>query len=70
LLLVAGTRDPFCSADAFTAFTARLPWATARLIEDADHFFFGKLFPLGQAMAGWARELAAAGDPRGRRRAS
>ncbi len=26
-----------------------------RIIEGADHFFFGKLFPLGTAVEGWLR---------------
>jgi hypothetical protein len=26
------------------------------LIDGADHFFLGKLFPLGEVVGGWARE--------------
>jgi hypothetical protein len=25
------------------------------VVEGADHFFFGKLFPLGEALGRWAR---------------
>jgi alpha/beta superfamily hydrolase len=60
-LVVAGTRDQYCPPDDFARFTAGRPWVTATAIEGADHFFFGKLFPLGEAVAEWAGRL-----PRGR----
>jgi alpha/beta superfamily hydrolase len=63
-LLVAGTRDQYCPPDEFARFTAARPWITAAPIEGADHFFFGKLFPLGEAVTEWARHL-----PRGGRAA-
>jgi len=56
-LMVAGTKDPYCPPDDFARLTARFPWVTATTIEDADHFFFGKLFPLGQAVAKWTQRL-------------
>jgi uncharacterized protein len=56
-LAVAGTRDQYCPPDEFARFTAARPWIKASAIEGADHFFFGKLFPLGEAVTGWAREL-------------
>ena len=56
-LVVAGTRDQYCPPDDFARFTAGRPWVTATAIEGADHFFFGKLFPLGEAVAEWARRL-------------
>jgi hypothetical protein len=31
-----------------------------RVVEGADHFFFGKLFPLGEAIGAWARRLGPA----------
>jgi alpha/beta superfamily hydrolase len=61
LHLAAGTRDQFCPLDRFQALAARLPWATATVIDGADHFFFGKLFPLGQAITAFAQNLAAQG---------
>jgi uncharacterized protein len=60
-LVVAGTRDQYCPPDDFARFTAARPWLDAVTIEGADHFFFGKLFPLGTAVTEWARRL-----PRGR----
>src|SRR5436309_524389 len=54
-LMVAGTADTYCPADEFRKLEARFPWIETVSIEGADHFFFGKLFPLGQAVAEWAR---------------
>ncbi len=56
-LMVAGTRDQYCPPDDFARFTAARPWITPAAIEGADHFFFGKLFPLGEAVTEWARRL-------------
>jgi uncharacterized protein len=57
LLLVTGSRDPYCPLDAFQVLAGRLPWATARVIDGADHFFFGRLHPLGEAVRGFAHEF-------------
>ena len=57
-LVVAGTRDQYCPVEALEAFARRIPGARSAIIEGADHFFFGKLFPLGEALAAWAREWA------------
>jgi len=57
LLVVAGTNDEICPADALGRLTATLPRATVHLIEGANHFFFGKLYPLGEAVSAWARLL-------------
>src|SRR5499433_841388 len=54
-LAVAGTRDQYCPPDEFARFTAARPWMKAVTIEGADHFFFGKLFPLGEAVNEWAQ---------------
>src|SRR3989442_9911921 len=54
-LMAAGTADPYCPADAFAKLGARFPWVETATVDGADHFFFGKLFPLGQAVAEWAR---------------
>jgi len=56
-LAVAGTRDQYCPLDAFEQFMAARPWLIGATVDGADHFFFGRLFPLGEAVAGWARRL-------------
>ena len=56
-LVVVGTQDQYCPHDDFARFTAARPWVTATTVEGADHFFFGKLFPLSKAVAAWARRL-------------
>src|SRR3989449_4501512 len=63
-LAVAGSVDPYCPAGDFQRFTARFAWVTPAVIEGADHFFFGKLYPLGEAVGGWARGWIAAGKRR------
>ena len=52
VLLVAGTRDTYCPVEAFHRL-AEATGAEERIIEGADHFFFGKLYPLGEAVAAW-----------------
>jgi uncharacterized protein len=56
-LVVAGTADPYCPPDGVARLTASVPTLNAVAIEGADHFFFGKLFPLSQAIDTWARQL-------------
>lgn len=58
VLLVSGTRDPYCPQRDLVALAARLPAARVDAVEDADHFFFGKLFPLGEAIRTWSRRWA------------
>jgi alpha/beta superfamily hydrolase len=53
LLVVAGTRDPYCPVADLDRLAARLPQGSVARIEAADHFFFGKLFPLGEAIRHW-----------------
>ena len=55
VLLVAGTRDPYCPIEDLEALAGRAPSAQRTAIDGADHFFFGKLFPLGEAIRGWTR---------------
>jgi alpha/beta superfamily hydrolase len=55
LLVVSGTRDQYCPPSALATLTERVPSAQVRIVDGADHFFLGKLFPLGEAVAGWAR---------------
>ena len=59
LLVVAGTADQYCPIDALERLAKSLPQATVRTVDGADHFFFGKLFPLGEIVAAWARAVAA-----------
>ncbi|PYM91028.1 MAG: alpha/beta hydrolase [Candidatus Rokuibacteriota bacterium] len=54
-LMVAGTADSYCPVDDFRKLEARFPWVETVAVEGADHFFFGKVFPLGQAVAEWTR---------------
>jgi hypothetical protein len=56
LLLTAGTRDDYCPAAALHQL-AEQSGAQARVIEGADHFFFGKLYPLGEAIAAWLASI-------------
>jgi len=54
-LLVAGSEDQYCPADQLRALAGRVPGTEVKVIEGADHFFFGKLYPLGQAVLSWTR---------------
>jgi alpha/beta superfamily hydrolase len=58
VLLVAGTHDPYCPQPGLAALSERLPGARIETVEGADHFFFGKLFPLGEAVRNWTRRWA------------
>jgi alpha/beta superfamily hydrolase len=58
LLIVAGTADTYCPIDALQRLARAVPHATVRTVEGADHFFFGKLFPLGEIVGAWARQVA------------
>ena len=59
LLIVAGTRDQYCPLPDLDRLAARLPDGATARIEGADHFFVGKLFPLGEAVRSWALPWAA-----------
>jgi alpha/beta superfamily hydrolase len=60
VLLVAGTRDSYCPVEALHRL-AETTGAQECIIEGADHFFFGKLYPLGQAVGSWVAETPPAG---------
>lgn len=60
VLVVAGTADEYCPPVCLERLRATAPRATVRTIEGADHFFFGKLFPLGETICAWAREALGA----------
>jgi len=65
ITVVAGDHDEYCSVAALEALQRRIPAATIKIIDGANHFFFGKLYPLGQAVAAWARVLEARQARRG-----
>ncbi|HYR72943.1 MAG TPA: alpha/beta fold hydrolase [Candidatus Acidoferrum sp.] len=52
LLLVAGTADAYCPVEALHRLAA-ITSAEERIVEGADHFFFGKLYPLGEVIGAW-----------------
>jgi uncharacterized protein len=53
-LLVSGSRDQYCPVEALEQLGVRLG-TKAVIIEGAEHFFFGKLFPLSQTVEPWLR---------------
>jgi alpha/beta superfamily hydrolase len=59
VLVVVGAEDQYCPAAALETMCAALPAATVIVIEGADHFFFGSLAPLGEAVGAWADALLA-----------
>jgi pimeloyl-ACP methyl ester carboxylesterase len=65
LLVVAGDHDEYCPLPALQALGRHIPTAEIKIVEGANHFFFGKLYPLGQAVAVWARALEARQAGRG-----
>jgi uncharacterized protein len=56
LLIIAGSVDEICPADALARLREATPDATVHVIDGANHFFFGKLYPLGQAGTAWAHQ--------------
>jgi hypothetical protein len=59
LLLVAGTHDQYCSGVEIERLASQLPGTRPVSIDGADHFFFGKLFPLGEAIRSWVLRWSA-----------
>ena len=57
LLVIAGSDDEICPLDAVARLRDSVPHATVEIIEGANHFFFGKLYPLGQAATAWAQRI-------------
>ena len=57
-LLVAGTRDQYCAVNDLERLGQRLG-AEVAIIKGAEHFFFGKLFPMGQAVERWLQRWSA-----------
>ena len=61
VLVVAGDADEYCPRADLERLRAAVPGVEVRIIEGADHFFLGRLFPLGEALGAWARRLAGSG---------
>jgi uncharacterized protein len=57
LLVIAGSNDDICPLDAVERLRDSTPHAVVEIIEGANHFFFGKLYPLGQAATRWAQRI-------------
>ena len=57
LLVIAGSIDEICPIEAQARLRESVPHATFEVIEGANHFFFGKLYPLSQAATIWARYI-------------
>jgi hypothetical protein len=55
VLVVAGSDDEICPADGLARVCDAIPRATIHVIDGANHFFFGKLYPLGEAVTTWTR---------------
>jgi alpha/beta superfamily hydrolase len=58
LLVVAGSADQYCPASALAALGQTLPKATLTVLDGVDHFFFGGLDRLGEALGGWATAIS------------
>lgn len=59
VLIVAGDRDEYCPAARLQALARRWPGLETRIVPGANHFFFGKLYPLGEVVADWVGRLEA-----------
>jgi alpha/beta superfamily hydrolase len=59
ILVVVGTEDQYCPPAALEPVRALVPGATITTVDGADHFFFGSLDALADAVVDWARALAA-----------
>jgi uncharacterized protein len=55
LLVIAGSNDEICPAEGLARLRDALPRAVFHSVEGANHFFFGKLYPLGEAVSAWTR---------------
>jgi alpha/beta superfamily hydrolase len=59
ILVVVGAEDQYCPAAALEPIRETVPQATITVIEGADHFFFGSLEPLAEAIGDWAAAITA-----------
>jgi alpha/beta superfamily hydrolase len=55
--VVVGSADEYCPPAAIERLRTELPEARITVIDGANHFFFGKLFPLGEALRAWLVSL-------------
>jgi uncharacterized protein len=58
--IVVGSEDEYCSRAAIERLRVELPGARIDVVDGANHFFFGKLFPLGEALRSWLDATLAA----------
>lgn len=63
VLVVAGSADEICPSDGLARLRDVTPRAAFHTIDGANHFFFGKLYPLGEAVTAWTRGTLL-GEPR------
>jgi hypothetical protein len=54
---VAGNRDPFCPVEAIEQVGRRLA-CRVEIVDGAQHFFLGQLFPLSEGVERWIRAWA------------
>jgi uncharacterized protein len=59
ILIVVGAEDQYCPEAALESIRATMPEATITVLDGADHFFFGSLQALAEAVSGWAAAVAA-----------
>lgn len=59
IAVIVGSDDEYCPPDATARLRTELPAARVTVIEGANHFFFGKLFPLGEALREWLASVLA-----------
>jgi uncharacterized protein len=58
ILVIAGTRDEYCSASTLHGLRREVPRVEVVVVEGADHFFAGRLPTLRETLARWARAVA------------
>jgi uncharacterized protein len=58
VLVVGASDDEYCPRDRLEQLGTLAPSADVRIIDGGGHFFFGKLYPLGEIVAAWARRVA------------
>jgi len=59
VVVIVGAEDQYCPAEFLDTVRERLPEAKVIVIDGADHFFFGNLGALGEAVAAWADAVLA-----------
>jgi alpha/beta superfamily hydrolase len=60
--VIVGSNDEYCPPDRVEQLRTDWPRATVTVIPGANHFFFGKLFPFGEALREWLVSLWRTGD--------